>query len=109
VRVVENEQRERVMTDRRTDPSLEDLNRGMLTAAVVLIGVGSVLGMAGLAVSGAAAVAAFRNWCQRADLPPRELARLKWEQTKKAAGAGAGAWRDTERSRYTPRGDRAER
>jgi hypothetical protein len=91
------------MSDRRTDPSLQDLNRGMLTAAVLLLGAGSVLGVAGLAVGCAAAVVAFRNWYQRADLPPRELARLKWEQTKSAAGAGAGAWRDTELNKYTPR------
>lgn len=96
------------MTDRRTDPSLQDLNRGMLVAAALLVGAGSVLGMAGLAVGGAAVVTAFRNWYQRADLPPRELARLKWEQTKSAAGAGAGAWRDTEQNKYTPRRDRSQ-
>ena len=38
------------------------------------------------------------------DLPPHEIARLKWEQTKAAAGASAGAWRDTESKMYVPRG-----
>jgi hypothetical protein len=56
---------------------------------------------------GAAALAtAGRRWYSRADLSPGELARLKWEQAKAAAGAGAGAWQDTEIKTYTPRRDR---
>ena len=32
------------MTDRRTDPSLQDLNRGMVVAAAALVVAGGVLG-----------------------------------------------------------------
>jgi len=104
--VIRHEPLESLMTYRRTDPSLQDLDRGMLVLAAVLVGVGSLLGLAGFAVSGAAVVAACRRWYRRADLPPHELARLKWEQAKAAAGAGTGAWREAELAKYTPRHDR---
>ena len=38
-----------VTSSRRTDPSLQDLPRELLAVAAVLIGVGSALGLAGLA------------------------------------------------------------
>jgi hypothetical protein len=107
--VIGDEPLESLMTNRRTDPSLQDINRGMLVLAAALVGVGSLLGLAGFAVSGAAAVAGFRRWYRRADLPPHELARLKWEQAKAAAGAGTGAWREAELAKYTPRSERTMR
>ena len=91
------------MTDRRTDPSLKDLHRGTLYAAAALVVAGSALVVVGVAVSGVAVLVAGRRWFRRADLPPHQLARLKWEQAKAAAGAGAGAWRVTEDERYAPR------
>ena len=42
------------MTDRRTDPSLQDLPRGLLIGAGALLAVASVTGLAGFAMSGAA-------------------------------------------------------
>ena len=56
---------------------------------------------------GGAVAAPRRRWYRRADLPPQDLAKLKWEQAKAAAGAGAGAWRDTESKVYVPRSARA--
>ena len=91
------------MVDRRTDPSLQDLNRGMLVTAAALVVAGCVLGASGFTLGAAAVVGAGRRWYQRADLPPNQLAKLKWEQARAAAGAGAGAWRDTEVNTYSPR------
>ena len=96
-----------VTPSRRTDPSPEDLPRGLLAVAAVLIGVGSALGLAGVAMGVAALATAGRRWYSRADLSPGELARLKWEQAKAAAGAGSGAWRETELAKYSPRSGRA--
>jgi hypothetical protein len=93
------------MTDRRTDPSLQDLNRGMVVAAAALVVAGGVLGATGFALGAAAVVFAGRTWCRRADLTPNQLARLKWEQARAAAGAGAGAWREREVALYSPRSD----
>jgi hypothetical protein len=98
------------MDERRTDPSLQDLNRGLLIAAAALLGLASLAGVAGFTVFGAAVVAAMRRWYQRADLAPHHLANLKWQQAKAAAsaaaGASSGAWRDVEKNAYTPRSAR---
>src|SRR5207344_2909279 len=59
-----------VTPSRRTDPSPEDLPRGLLVVAAVLIGVGSALGLAGLAMGAAALATAGRRWYSRADLSP---------------------------------------
>ncbi|MFD1531561.1 hypothetical protein [Pseudonocardia aurantiaca] len=91
------------MTDRQTDPSLQDLNRELLIGGAVMLAVASLAGMAGFAMVGAAVIAASRRWYRRADLAPQQLANLKWQQAKAAMGAGAGAWRDTEKNVYTPR------
>lgn len=95
------------METRPTDWSLNDVNRRTLVIAALLVGTGGLIGAAGFLVAGGALVAAARSWYQRVDLPPQELARLKWEQAKAAAGAGAGAWRDTESTMYAPRSSRA--
>lgn len=91
------------MTDHRTDPSLQDLDRGLLISAGVMLGLASLSGLAGFAVLAAAVITAARRWYRRADLTPQDLANLKWQQAKAAMGAGAGAWRDTERSTHSPR------
>jgi hypothetical protein len=103
-----NESWEHVMvtTSRRTDPSVQDIPRELLAVAAVLIGVGSALGLAGLAMGAAALATAGRRWYSRADLSPGELARLKWEQAKAVAGAGSGAWREAELAKYSPRSGR---
>jgi hypothetical protein len=91
------------MTERRTDPSMQDLNRGLLIAAGILLAVASVAGFAGFATFSAALIAATRRWYRRADLAPHHLANLKWQQAKAAMQAGAGAWTDTEKNTYSPR------
>ena len=90
------------MDDHPTDWSLDDVNRRTALAAAVLVAAGGLVAAAGLLVACGAVVAATRRWYRRVDLPPHELARLKWEQTK--AAAGASAWRDTESRMYVPRG-----
>src|SRR6476646_336727 len=93
---------------RQTDPSLQDVPRAMLAAAL-LIGLASLVGLAGLATFAAALATACKRWYSRADLAPTDLARLKWEQVKAAAGAGSGAWRETELAKHTPRSAGATR
>jgi hypothetical protein len=107
LRGVPDEPAERIDDRSRTDPSFQDLNRGMLVAAAALVVGGAVLGATGFALGAAAVVFAGRSEYRRADLTPNQLARLKWEQARAAAGAGAGAWRDAEVARYSPRSVRA--
>ena len=67
---------------------------GPLVTGGILIGVGALVALAGMAVAGTHVVAATRAWVKELETPPSELARLKWEQAKTAAASGAATWRD---------------
>jgi hypothetical protein len=60
----------------------------------ILIGIGALVALAGLAVAGSHLAAATRDWINDQETPPDQLARLKWEQAKSAAASGATTWRD---------------
>ena len=60
----------------------------------VLVGIGAMVAFAGLAVAGAHLVSATRAWIEELEIPPSELAKLKWEQAKTAAASGASTWRE---------------
>ena len=67
---------------------------GPLVAGGILIGVGAVVAMVGVAVAGTHLAAATRSWIKELETPPGQLARLKWEQAKAAAVSGSATWRD---------------
>jgi hypothetical protein len=69
------------------------VNSGPLIAGGVLIGVGALVALAGVAVAGAHLASSARAWVRELETPPGQLAKLKWEQAKTAAGAGAASWR----------------
>jgi hypothetical protein len=66
---------------------------GPLMAGGILIGIGAVAAIAGAAVAGTHVVAVTRAWIKDLETPPDQLARLKWEQAKATAAAGASTWR----------------
>jgi hypothetical protein len=70
------------------------LNTAPLLAGAVLIGIGSLLGLAGLAIAGATLTAAARRYVNSMEVPPSQLARQQLAKARAAASAGAGAWRD---------------
>src|ERR1700734_230221 len=74
-----------------TWPQLES---GPLLTGGILIGVGGVIALTGLAIAGTHVAGATRSWIQELEIPPGELARLKWEQAKPAAASGATPWRE---------------
>ena len=61
-------------------------------SAAGLFGIGAALGLIGAAVSGSAVYGAIRRKVREMEVPPRELAKQKWTQTKAATVAGIGAW-----------------
>ncbi|MGH3264690.1 MAG: hypothetical protein ACRDNS_22170 [Trebonia sp.] len=63
-------------------------------AGGILIGIGAVVALAGMAVAGTHVAAATRQWIKDLETPPDQLARLKWEQAKSAMAAGSATWRD---------------
>ncbi|HEY1574615.1 MAG TPA: hypothetical protein VGG05_25005 [Pseudonocardiaceae bacterium] len=85
------------MTNRWTDPSVQDAHRGLFTAAVIMVLAGTAVGAAGLAVAGIAVISSGRRWSRRVEMSPSDLAKLKWVQARASAGAVADAWRDAEK------------
>lgn len=71
-----------------------ELKSGPLMAGGILIGIGAVVALAGAVVAGTHVAAATRAWVRELETPPGQLARLKWEQAKSAAAAGAASWQE---------------
>jgi hypothetical protein len=69
-----------------------EVRSGPLMAGGILIGIGAVVAMVGVAVAGTHVFAATRAWINDLETPPSQLAMLKWEQAKAAATAGASTW-----------------
>jgi hypothetical protein len=82
------------MTNSRDPERAFRLNTRPLIVGGVLMGLGGVLGLAGIVVSGSAMAAAVRDWANRQEVPPSELARHHWARAKAATVAGAATWRN---------------
>jgi hypothetical protein len=82
------------MADEEEHPQGFALQTGPLLAEAVLIGIGSLLGLAGLAIAGATLTAAARRYVNSMETPPSELARQQLAKARAAASAGASAWRN---------------
>jgi hypothetical protein len=68
------------------------LDTRLLIAGGVLMGLGAVIGLAGLALSGSAVLTGTRRWVRQMDVPPRELAKQKLTKARAATSAGVEAW-----------------
>jgi hypothetical protein len=74
--------------------NLPEFRTGPLITGAALVGAGTVLAMAGIAVGGSHLFAATRRWIQAMEVPPSEVAKAKWAQARTAAAAGTAAWRN---------------
>jgi hypothetical protein len=74
--------------------SWPELRTGPIITGAALVGAGALIAMAGLAVGGSHLFSATRRWIREMDVPPSELARLRWAQAKNAAAAGTAAWQN---------------
>jgi hypothetical protein len=70
------------------------VNRRLMVGGGVLVGIGGLLGFAGMVLVGSALLSATRQWVNQLERPPSEIARRKWQQARAAASAGAEAWRN---------------
>jgi hypothetical protein len=82
------------VTDSQPAGNWPQVRSGPLVVGGILIGIGAMVAMAGVAVAGTHLVAATRAWVKDLETPPGQLARLKWEQARSAAVSGAATWRD---------------
>jgi hypothetical protein len=67
---------------------------GPLITSAVLVGAGTFIALAGLAVGGAHLLSATQRWVSEMEVPPSELAKLKLAQARAAVSAGAAAWQN---------------
>ena len=67
---------------------------GAVHRYMIFSGPARPLSLAGLAVGGGYLMSATRQWINEMEVPPSELARLKWTQARAAMAAGATAWQN---------------
>jgi hypothetical protein len=80
-----------------TDAASQDRTRSsrrVVAAGGALLGTGALLGFTGILLLSSAVVSATRRWVSQLEPPPREIARLKWQQARAATTAGVEAWRN---------------
>ena len=65
-----------------------------LVTSAAMVGAGTLIALAGLAVGSGHLVSVTRQWIGEMEVPPSELARLKWTQARTVMAAGAAAWQN---------------
>jgi hypothetical protein len=75
------------------------IKSGPMITGSALVAIGGLIALAGVAVGGAHLLSATRRWIQEMEVPPSELARIKWTQAKSAAAAGTAAWQNGAQAR----------
>jgi hypothetical protein len=75
-------------------PNAPQFQAAPLITGAAMVGAGTLIALAGLAIGGSHLVAATRRWVREMEVPPSELARLKWTQARAAVAAGTSAWQN---------------
>jgi hypothetical protein len=88
---IANNDRKDTMKNARGYSSFQ-INTTPLVVGAALIGAGMLMGITGILVSGTAMASASRKWFRELEVPPSEVVKHKWHQTKAATTAGASAW-----------------
>jgi hypothetical protein len=71
-----------------------EFRTGPLITSAVMVGAGTLIALTGLAVGFQHVLSSTRRWVNEMEVPPSELARLKWTQARAAMAAGASAWQN---------------
>ena len=82
------------MNDVESRSSGPQFQAAPLIISAVLVGAGTLIVLAGLAVGGSHLAMATRKWVNEMKTAPSEMARIKWTQAKAAMAAGAQAWQN---------------
>ncbi len=69
-----------------------DVNTTPIVVGAALVGAAMLMGITGILVGGTALASATRKWVRELEVPPGEVVKHKWHQTKAATTAGASAW-----------------
>lgn len=68
------------------------IHKAPIILGAVMVGTGGLIGLIGMLVGGTAMASACRQWFREIDVPPSEVVKQKWGQTKAATAAGSAAW-----------------
>jgi hypothetical protein len=82
------------MSDGENGTSALQIRSGPLIVSAVLVGAGTLIALTGLAVGGGYVASLTRQWVREMEVPPNELAKMKWAQARAAVAAGASAWQN---------------
>ncbi len=74
--------------------NLPTFRSGLLITGGSLVAAGALIALAGAAIGGLHVVSATRQWIREMEVPPSEVAKLKWAQARSAAAAGTAAWQN---------------
>jgi hypothetical protein len=74
-----------------------------LIVSAAMVGGGTMVVLAGLAVGGGHLLSTTRRWINEMEVPPSEVARMKWTQARGAMSAGAQAWQKNGTGSVPPR------
>ena len=77
--------------NRRNGP---EFRTAPLITSATMVGVGTLIALTGLAVGFQHLLSSTRRWVNEMEVPPSELARLKWTQARAAMAAGTSAWQN---------------
>ena len=80
------------MHNSHSSPAAFELNTTQAMTGAVLVAAGTMIGLAGAIIGGHALMMAASRWFGDLEVPPTEVVRHKWAQTKAATHAGATAW-----------------
>ena len=81
-------------TSTQNNSSWPQVRSGPIITGGSLVAVGGLIALAGLAVGGLHLLHATRQWVEEMEVPPSDLAKIKWAQAKSAAAAGTAAWQN---------------
>jgi hypothetical protein len=80
------------MSDDENRSSGPQFRAAPLITSAAMVGGGTMIVLAGLAVGGGHLLSITRQWINEMEVPPSELARAKWTQARAAMSAGSQAW-----------------
>ena len=84
-----------------TQASGPQLRSGPMITGGALVAAGTLIVLAGFAIGGSHLLSATRRWIRDMEVPPSELAKIKWSQARSAAAAGTAAWQNGVSARET--------
>ena len=85
--------------NRRNGPQFRTAS---LITSAAMVGGGTLIALTGLAVGGGHLLSTTRQWINEMEVPPSEVARLKWTQARAAMAAGTAAWQNGTQRQSSP-------